>query len=234
MAKARTQFTRLGAHVASDKAGAIRAWAAANPNDPRAQAELKKLNAAAEPENIRLQILEIVRLQLQDAAQSLDSMPTPEAMPLHEYAEALYVWTKGSGDQYEVDTPEGRMVQIVRNCAYILDGLVCGVPDFDLGVILGWELATKNHLLVREFADGPALAREAALEAARAHGGNARADKATQRDAEIRAAFAAASAKKPSLTRNGWADDHASQWDLSGERVRKILGRRATPSKPLK
>lgn len=226
MAKARTQFTRLGAHVASDKAGAIRAWAAANPDDPRAQAELKKLNAAAEPENVRRQILEIVRLQLQDAAQSLEGMPLPEARPLDEYAEALCVWAKASRQQYDVDTPEGRMVQIVRNCAFILDGLACGVPDFDLGVILGWELATKNHLLVREFADGPALARDAALEAARAQGGNARAGKAAKRDVEIRAAFGAAKAKNPSLTRNGWADDHASQWDLSGERVRKILGRR--------
>lgn len=230
MGKARTQFTRLGAHVARDKAGAIRAWAAANPNDPRAQAELRKLNAAAEPENIRRQILEIVRWQLQDAAQSLDSMPAPEARPLDKYAEALCVWAKASRDQYEIDTPEGRMVQIVRNCAFILDGLACGVPDFDLGVILGWELATKNHLLVREFADGPALARDAALEAARAQGGSVRADKTAKRDVEIRAAFAAARAKRPSLTRNAWADGHASQWGLSVERVRKILGRRATPS----
>lgn len=99
--------------------------------------------------------------------------------------------------------------------------------EFRLGVVLGYGLSQKNHMLVREFADGPALARDRAQQNGRAEGGDKRAAQTVKRDKEIRKAFADARAKNPSLTANGWAHDHASDWELSGERVRKILNAKA-------
>ena len=227
MAKPRTQFTRLGAHTARDTAREVRKRAAAAPADPAAQKELEALNKALSPERLRAKVWEIVRNHLADSDGILGDAgggpPRAQGRASNVYAAALLEWAGDKRGTYDFDSPEGRAVEIVSLCASIAAYLDTEAPVFRLGVVLGYGLAQKNHLLVREFADGPALAREAAAQKTRAEGGRARAAQSADRDKQMREDFSCALAKDSTLTRRHWAEIHAADFELSADRVRKIV-----------
>jgi hypothetical protein len=218
MAKSRSQFTRLGEHVARDAAREVRERAAANPDDDHAQSDLADLNAAASPEGLQKRVAEIVRLHLQDADETLNqAFPNGTGMTVSQYGNALYEWWRASRGKYVYDSPEGRTAEIVKLCALILEGTGSGV--------LGYGLSQKNHLLVREFADGPALAREAAMIDARSRGGKEKRKALkitnTDRDRAICNRFCARSNKRQS--KKAWAEDNAANEKMSVRNLRRIL-----------
>jgi hypothetical protein len=188
---------------------------------------LEALKAAATPDSLRAKIWEIMRNHLADSdgilCEAGGGPPRSQGRASDAYADALFEWLAQARGRHDFDSPEGRAVEIVGLCAHAISALDRVDPAFRLGFVLGYGISQKNHLLVREFGDGPALARESALQAARAEGGNARAQQNAERDRKLRAAFAAAKAKNPSLTPNGWANDNASEYHLSADRVGKIL-----------
>jgi hypothetical protein len=92
--------------------------------------------------------------------------------------------------------------------------------------VLGYGLAQKNHLLVREFADGPALARDQAESEGRSRGGMEAAKRHRQRDRDIRKAFAAR--LNPNQSQAAWSKANANAKDTwPGEHgLRRILSER--------
>jgi hypothetical protein len=223
MSKNRTKFTRLGEHKARDHAGEIHERAAMG--EAAALQDLERLNSAADPDALRAKVCEIVLLHLADADVRLGDRgpPRPQGRPSEIYAAALCSWVNEQRRIYEFDSREGRAVEIVRNCACIIAGLDHENVVFRLGVVLGYGLAQKNHLLGREFDDGPALAREAAARIHRAKGGKKRSADTADRNDRIRADFEAAWHQNRSLTPNGWAQKNANLYELSQDRVARIL-----------
>jgi hypothetical protein len=230
----RSPFTRLGEHIARDTAREIRERATAHPNDIEANLALKTLEAASSPAAVREKIRTIVRNHLKDADATLaETLPLATAgMTGGQYGARLSEWANETAPTYIFDSPEGRSIEIVRLCAHILEGMSLGQPDFDLGVVLGYGLAQKNHLLVREFADGPALARERANAHGRALGGSTRSialrANVQARDRKICTEFA--NRQNKALSKQRWAQANEKRLDsaygLKPGSVRKILAER--------
>jgi hypothetical protein len=117
------------------------------------------------------------------------------------------------------------MASAVGLCAEILKGTSLHVPDFDLGVILGYGLAQKHFLLVREFADGPALARERYLAQKRLEGAEGTKKVALKKAERVETAFWAARKINPTLKPASFARNHEGLQSLGYDRLRKIAAK---------
>jgi hypothetical protein len=151
-------------------------------------AALKELEAPVKPdtpESLREKIWTIVITHLANADGHLGGKaggpPRPKGTA-HEYGAALLEWVLPVRPKYNRDSKEGLAIAIVELCAGTLRALDSAHPDFMAGFEIGYNLSKANHLLVREFGDGPALAREHDAQAHRAEGGRTRAEQNNQRD----------------------------------------------------
>lgn len=226
MAKPRSQFTRLGAHVARNTALDIRARAAAG--DPIGIQELRRLEAGLtlaglqdKGDDILSQMLVRVAKTLQDLGHPCP--PLTAESSVSEHGLALLSWAKEHSA--DPDSLEGRMIEVLGLCAHALIESDADKADFLLGLVLGYGIAQKYFLAFREYSDGPALAREAAMMDARSRGGEEKRKslKTTNnaRDRGICDRFRARSNQHQS--KKAWAEDNADSENMSARNLRRIL-----------
>lgn len=230
---ARSRFDRLGDHRLQNKARKVRERAAAG--DPEAVAEAATIDHATTPEAMREKCWEILRTHLADcdsvlAELGLPRVPKSGGRAPAAYADALDNWVETHAALLPLDTLEGRLLTGVKEVAHILH-LLDNATSFDLGMILGYGLAQNHFLALREFSDGPALARERALAEARSAGAKARGDEVREVNREIAAAFIAAWRTNPHITANSWANANTERLGKSPETLRKIASKARKVSK---
>lgn len=221
---ARSRFDRLGDHRLQNKARQVRERAAAG--DPEAIAEAAKIDRATTLEALRQRCWEILRAHLaycdsELSASGLPSVPKAGERTPPAYADALEDWADANTANLPLDTPVGRLVTQVRHVAHILRQLDCAT-SFRLGLILGYGFAENYYLMLREFADGPAIARERWLADARSAGAKARQDNAAYKNREIAQAFLSAWRGNPHITPNSWAKTNAQRFGKSADRIRRL------------
>jgi hypothetical protein len=140
-----------------------------------------------------------------------------------EHGLALLSWA--AEHSADPDSLQGRMIEVLRLCAHALIESDADKADFLLGLVLGYGIGQKYFLAFREYSDGPALAREAAMMDARSRGGGetrkSLKTKNKKRDAAICDRFRARSNKHQS--KKAWADDNADSENMSARNLRRIL-----------
>jgi hypothetical protein len=117
------------------------------------------------------------------------------------------------------------MVTVIGLCAQTLIEMDRGDARFSLGAVLGYGIAQKYFLAFREFADGPALARERAGANGRSEGGKSAAAARAENEKrdQARKEFQAKKALDPKLTKRRFAKTFAKQHKLEFETVRDWL-----------
>ncbi len=229
MSKRKNRFARLGEHEHVNRAKMVRDRAAAG--DQEAIAEAARIDLATRPDVIREKVWDIVRDHLADCAalfQAAEEIPPPR--PLRQtpaaYANALDDWADGFAS-LALDTLMGRYIQSVRLIAHVLRLLDENGAPANQGFMLGYGLAQNHFLALREFVDGPGLAREKYNAEGRAAGGKVsgrgKRDAIAGKQRDAWNAFARARQVKSSITMNGWAQQHAGEFDISAEALRKWL-----------
>lgn len=118
------------------------------------------------------------------------------------------------------------MIEVLKLCAHALIESDADNPDFLLGLVLGYGIGQKYFLALREYSDGPALAREKAMTEARARGGREKQTvlKTEARDRAIRQRFSRRQNKHQSA--KAWAEDNADREKMSVSNLRRILAMR--------
>lgn len=221
----RSTFTRLGDHIARDRAAEVRRRAAAGKDE--ALAELAKLQAGLTPAGLldKAEGIASGMLARADAALRQVGHAAPHIsadLGVVEHGLHLIEWS--NAQVAAPDTLEGRMIHVIRMCGHAMMQFENGKPETLLGFILGYGIAQHYFLAFREYEDGPALARERELARGRAEGGKARKDAAKLRRDKIAAEFMAAWQANPRISAKGWAARNAERFELNPETVRKIAG----------
>jgi hypothetical protein len=117
----RSRFTRLGDHIARDKAAEVRAKAAAG--DAAAIDDLSRLNGILTPDGLDDKLQDVVSQMLARAAHTLKGEGC-EAPPLSGFSSAeqhgwmLLTWAKKQS--FDCDSLPGRMVTVIGLCAQTL------------------------------------------------------------------------------------------------------------------
>lgn len=229
MAKPRSQFRRLGEHVARDTAGDVRARAAAG--DPNAIEELRRLEAGltltglqGKVDDILSQMIVRVAKGLHDCGHAIPPIePEASLSSMAEHGMALLSWA--NQHPADLDSFEGRMIEVLRLCAFALIESDPDDPRLLLGLVLGYGIGQKYFLALREYSDGPALAREKAMAEARVRGGLERRTglKTQARDRAICERFSQRQNKHQSA--KAWAEDNADRENMSVRNLRRILAK---------
>ena len=145
------------------------------------------------------------------------------------YANALDVWADSFAGHLDLDTLMGRHIQSVRLVSHVLRLIDENGAHANLGFMLGYGLAQNHLLALREFLDGPDLAREKYSLERRSVGGKVsgrvKKDAISAPTRRAWRAFAAARQNKPGISMNGWAQKHARDYAISSSTLRKWLRR---------
>lgn len=231
MSKRKKRFARLGEHEHVNRAKMVRDRAAAG--DKEAIAEAARIDLATSPDVIRETVWDILRHHLADCAalfQAAGEPPPPRLLRRTPaaYADALDDWADGFAT-LALDTLMGRHIQSVRLVAHVLRLLDENGAHANRGFMLGYGLAQNHFLALREFIDGPDLAREKYNAEGRSTGGKVggkgKRDAIAGKTTDAWNAFATARQVKPSITMNSWALKHAHEFDVSKDTLRRWLAR---------
>jgi hypothetical protein len=223
----RSKFQRLGEHTARDRAGELRRKVAAGgPDALQAQTELLE---SATPEAVRAKAFDLLLHSLKMAVEVFQAeglCPPLDAPTPQEHAVALLAWT--DQQNADPDSLRGRMIRLTRQCAHGLVLLADGPLEAALAMAVGYGVAQTHFLALREYGDGPEIARERSAGRGRAEGGKSRKDGAKAVHAEIAADFMEARRVNPRISANGFAkknaERHLERFGLAPETVRKIAG----------